>query len=333
MTVFQVKVHNKYTAADFDEDLRQLLRRAGCKDEKICFMLDESNVLESGFLERMNTLLANGEVPGLFEGDEYTTLMTQCKEGAQREGLMLDSAEELYKWFAQQVMRNLHVVFTMNPSSEGLKDRASTSPALFNRCVLNWFGDWPDSALFHVGKEFTNRVDLERQNWLAPDHFPAAFPALHMPPTHRDAVINATVYVHQTLHHASARLAKRGGHGVAITPRHYLDFINHFVKLYHEKRADLEERQLHLNVGLNKIAETVEQVEEMQKSLAVKSQELQAKNDAANVKLKQMVKDQNEAEQKKIQSQEIQAMIEKQTQEIAIKKKDVMTDLDKVEPA
>ena len=39
----------------------------------------------------------------MFEGDEYTTLMTQCKEGAQREGLMLDSSEELYKWFTQQV--------------------------------------------------------------------------------------------------------------------------------------------------------------------------------------------------------------------------------------
>jgi len=65
--------------------------------------MDESNVLDSSFLERMNTLLANGEVPGLFEGDEMTTLMTQCKEGAQREGLMLDSQEELYKWFTQQV--------------------------------------------------------------------------------------------------------------------------------------------------------------------------------------------------------------------------------------
>lgn len=63
-----------------------MLRRSGCKDEKIAFILDESNMLDSSFLERMNTLLANGEVPGLFEGDEYTTLMTQCKEGAQREG-------------------------------------------------------------------------------------------------------------------------------------------------------------------------------------------------------------------------------------------------------
>lgn len=71
--------------------------------EKICFIMDESNVLDSSFLERMNTLLANGEVPGLFEGDELTTLMTQCKDGAQREGLMLDSQEELYKWFTQQV--------------------------------------------------------------------------------------------------------------------------------------------------------------------------------------------------------------------------------------
>lgn len=62
--------------------------------------------------------------------------MTQCKEGAQKEGLMLDTHEELYKWFTSQVIRNLHVVFTMNPSSEGLKDRAATSPALFNRYRL-----------------------------------------------------------------------------------------------------------------------------------------------------------------------------------------------------
>ena len=125
----------------------------------------------------MNTLLANGEVPGLFEGDEFTTLMTQCKEGAQRDGLMLDSADELYKWFTQQVMKNLHVVFTMNPSADGLKDRAATSPALFNRCVLNWFGDWSNSALYQVAKEFTIKVDLERE-WKAPDFFPVAVPGM-----------------------------------------------------------------------------------------------------------------------------------------------------------
>ena len=59
--------------------------------------------MDSSFLERMNTLLANGEVPGLFEGDEYSALLNLCKEGAQRQGLMLDSNDELYKWFTIQV--------------------------------------------------------------------------------------------------------------------------------------------------------------------------------------------------------------------------------------
>ncbi|CAH0758045.1 unnamed protein product [Diatraea saccharalis] len=333
LSIFQIKVHNKYTGADFDEDLRTVLRRAGCRDEKLAFILDESNVLDSGFLERMNTLLANGEVPGLFEGDEFAALMTQCKEGAQREGLMLDSNDELYKWFTGQVMRNLHVVFTMNPSSEGLKDRAATSPALFNRCVLNWFGDWSDGALFQVGKEFTSRMDLDSAEYVPPDLFPAACGEVGARPSHREAVVNACVYVHQTLHQANARLAKRANRTMAITPRHYLDFIQQMVKLYAEKRADLEEQQLHLNVGLGKIAETVEQVEEMQKSLAVKSQELQAKNEAANAKLRQMVKDQQEAEKKKVESQEIQVALEKQTKEIEAKRRDVMADLAQVEPA
>lgn len=71
----------------------------------------------------------------------------------------------------------------------------------------------------------------------------------------------------------------------------------------------------------------------MQKSLAVKSQELQAKNEAANAKLKQMVKDQQEAEKKKVQSQEIQQQLAEQTVHIEQKRTEVMADLDQVEPA
>ena len=75
--------------------------------------------------------------------------------------------------FVTKVMKNLHVVLTMNPSEDGLKDKAATSPALFNRCVLNWFGDWGLSALFQVGREFTLKMDLERPAWKQPDflHF------------------------------------------------------------------------------------------------------------------------------------------------------------------
>lgn len=105
----------------------------------------------------MNTLLTNGEVPGLFEGDEYIT--QQYNDPVQRSRTTRGSyalcwiwrkKEELFKWFAQQVMRKLHVVFTMNPSSEGLKDRASTCQALFNHCALNWLGDWTGELIVWI---------------------------------------------------------------------------------------------------------------------------------------------------------------------------------------
>ncbi|OZJ04271.1 hypothetical protein BZG36_02479 [Bifiguratus adelaidae] len=333
LSVYQIKVHNKYTAADFDEDLRTVLRRAGCKGEKICFIMDESNVLDSGFLERMNTLLANAEVPGLFEGDEYATLMTQCKEGAQRDGVMLDSNDELYKWFTQQVMRNLHVVFTMNPPAEGLTSRAATSPALFNRCVLDWLGDWSDQAFFQVGKEFTAGLDLDQPSYGCPQDYPLAYKALEMPLPHRDAVVDAFVFVHQSLREVNAKLTARNRPKSFVTPRHYLDFINHYVRLFNEKREDLEEQQRHLNIGLDKLNSTVVKVEELRNSLAVKKTQLEAKNSEANEKLKKMVADQQEAEQKRAASLEFQANLEQQNKEIEERRSIVLKDLANAEPA
>ncbi|KAJ7071380.1 dynein heavy chain protein 1 [Mycena amicta] len=283
LSIFQIKVSNKYTGEDFDEDLRTVLRRSGCKGEKVCFIMDESNVLDSGFLERMNTLLANAEVPGLFEGDEHAALMTACKEGSQRDGLMLDSHEELYRWFTQQVAKNLHVVFTMNPPENGLASRAATSPALFNRCVLDWFGDWSDQAFYQVGMEFTNTLDLDLPSYSPPALFPIAYRGLSMPPLHRTAVVNALVHVHSSLHQINQRLGRRQGRHNYVTPRHYLDFINHY-------RDELEEQQRHLHVGLDKLRDTVTQ-----------RSQLEAKDAEANEKLKRM---------KKAASIEIQAALE-----------------------
>jgi dynein heavy chain 1 len=223
LSIYQIQVSNKYTAADFDEDLRSVLRRAGCKGEKMCFIMDESNALDSAFLERMNTLLANAEIPGLFEGDEFAALMNACREGSQRDGLMLDSIDELYRWFTRQIARNLHVVFTMNPPSHGIASRAATSPALFNRCVLNWFGTWSNRTLFQVGTEMTSELDLENPEYDVPSTLAAAYPDLPRIPSYRQVVANAMVTMHVKAVHAMQNLEQQGKNAPQITPRHFLD--------------------------------------------------------------------------------------------------------------
>lgn len=160
LTVFQIKAGRNYSVFDFDEDLRAVMKRAGCKGEKITFIFDESNILSAAFLERMNALLASGEIPGLFDGEDYMALINQCKDAALREGKMIDTEEELYKNFIHNVQRNLHVVFTMNPSNPDFSNRSASSPALFNRCVIDWFGDWSDDGLLQVSKAFTENIDI-----------------------------------------------------------------------------------------------------------------------------------------------------------------------------
>lgn len=224
LSIFQIKVSKRYTSADFDEDLRDLLRRSGCKGERICFIMDESNILDPGFLERMNTLLANAEIPGLFEGDEYNALMTACKEASQRDGLMLDNNDEVYRWFTKQVARNLHIVFTMNPPSEGLGNRAATSPALFNRCVIDWMGDWTNTSLYQVAVEMTSTLDLESAEYNPPSSLPFAMPDTEGSTiSYRLALINTMLFVHHSVQDRSQKIGALTGQRVAVTPRHFLE--------------------------------------------------------------------------------------------------------------
>ncbi|RIB15447.1 dynein heavy chain and region D6 of dynein motor-domain-containing protein [Gigaspora rosea] len=298
LSVFQINAHNKYTSYDFDDDLRTVLRRAGCKGEKICFIMNESNMLGSNFIERMNMLLVNAEVLGLFKGDKYNDIIMCCKNGAQKDGLMLDFPEEIYKWFTQQVMKNLHIIFIMSPSEGGLVSRVAAFPTLFNRCALDWFGDWSDQAFFQVGMEFTQNLGLDLQTYSAPINFPIVYRLLPLPPSYRSAIVNAFIFVHRSLYEINAKLNKRQGHYNYVTPCHYLDFIKHYVRLFNEKYEDLDEQRRLLNFGLEKLKEIVstDAVDKLRSDLVTKNKELQKKDREANEKFKKLLEIQCEIE-------------------------------------
>lgn len=322
LTVFQIKAGRAYGLTDFDNDLRSVMKRAGCKSEKITFIFDESNVLGVAFLERMNALLASGEVPGLFEGDEYNALISACKEGFGG-GKMMETEEEIYRKFIKNVQRNLHVVFTMNPSSPDFSNRAGSSPAIFNRCVIDWFGEWSDEALYQVAKELTEKVDYPEESFGSK----MGREEIH------GKMTELIVYVHNSVRELNKKLQKSAKKFNYITPRDYLDFIRHFVVLQREKKSELEEQQLHINSGLSKLRETEEQVIEMKASLTVYKKELQQKDLEAKEKLKCMVEEQRNAEKKKESSIKLNEELVKKQAEISKRSAVIEKDLAEAEPA
>jgi dynein heavy chain 1 len=215
------------------------MKRAGCKQEKICFIFDESNVLSTAFLERMNALLASGEVPGLFDGEDYMTLINQCKEAALREGKIIDTEDELYKHFIYNVQRNLHVVFTMNPANPDFSNRTASSPALFNRCVIDWFGDWSDDGLLQVSQSFTESIDIasdcfSRDVTIGGDDRPqpdSDGDGEKVMDPRNELLSQCIVQLHIAVRNVNKKLMRSAKKFNFITPRDFLDLIKHFVAL------------------------------------------------------------------------------------------------------
>lgn len=344
LQIFQIKAHSRYSIDDFNQDLRGVMRRVGVDGEKICFIFDEGNVLGSGFLEAMNALLASGEVPGLFDGDDYTALMGACRESAAREGVIIDSEDELWRRFTGIVQRNLHVVFTMNPSGGEWKNRSTTSPALFNRCVVDWFGSWSAKAMAEVGKEFTIRLDMGDAESVGGSwgigagedlmsRVEEAFGGLAKGGFHQ-AVVAALVQMHTITKNVSDDAeAASCTNRTFLSPRDYLALIHNFVTCVNTQREKIEDEQLHVNAGLSKLRQTQDNVAELKTGLAAKTLVLQEKETLANSKLQQMVADQNKAQKRKEDAEKMSVDVERQQVAIAERKQKAQVELDEAEPA
>ncbi len=326
LTVFQIKAGRNYSVEDFDNDLRAIMKRSGCKGEKVCFIFDESNVLGPAFLERMNALLASGEVPGLFEGEEFMNLINTSKEFMMKENKVLDSEEEIYKSFIKGVQRNLHVVFTMNPLSPDFSNRAASSPALYNRCVIDWFGDWSKDGLYQVCRKLTEDVELNIENFSIARNSEPDYDTMH------SFIVNAITNFHIDVKELNNKLMKAGKKFNYITPRDFLDFIKHFKHIQKEKNDELNEQQAHINKGLSKINDTEETVNEIKKMLTIKSVELEEKNREVDEKLKQIQAESVISKKKKDETEIEKKAIEKFSEEIEIEERVTMKELEDLEP-
>tara|TARA_B110000977_G_C10766766_1_gene372978 strand:+ start:139 stop:627 length:489 start_codon:yes stop_codon:yes gene_type:complete len=150
-----------------------------------------------------------------------------------------------------------------------------------------------------VGHHFTHRIDVNTKEVYAPgpsswestqrlacgmseEEEPSSMlsSVLSTSPTLHEAVIATLVFIHENVRSAGGGTggSTGGGSGTAsrtasssnqkthkfVSPRDYIDFIKHVVEIHKEKRNQLEEQQLHLNIGLDKLKDTAVQVSELQ---------------------------------------------------------------------
>jgi hypothetical protein len=66
----QVEISKSYSRTKWREDLKRLLRRAGCDAKHVMFLFSDSQIKDEAFVEDINNILNAGEVPNMFPADE-----------------------------------------------------------------------------------------------------------------------------------------------------------------------------------------------------------------------------------------------------------------------
>lgn len=312
-----LNIHRNFSLSEFDEFLRKLLIKCGVENRKCCLILDESSMIETSFVERLNTLLANSDIPGLFQAEEFDALMSKIRTSPHLPGNVLDNEQSLYEWFTEEISKNLHVVMNISDPQSSSSTRIMTSPALFNRCVLTWMGEWSEETLSIVARHFTEKLPFDQI-------------------TPSDGSAGAQNDMWSIVSQIFCETFKEYHHQNGIkspSPSLFLNSLRNLRSQYIKKLKTSDENQRFIRNGLTKLKETLLTVKQLNKEMEEKKDILHKKEMEARKTLDQMLHDQNEAERKQEASIQIQKILDAQELEISKRRDIVMRDLETARPA
>merc|ERR1719460_63473 len=262
---FQIVITKNYNDNALFEDIRNLYVGAGQKGNQVTFLLTDAEVKHEGFLEYMNSILATGEIAGLFQKDERDGMCGEVRNDFVKDFPGADeSLVNLYAYFLDRLKDNLHLVFCFSPVNAKFPIRAQKFPAVFSTVNINWFLPWPEEALIAVSSTFleTYEIDTTAEKKRGLYELMGVFQAK----------------VGQLCEIYLSRMRKY----VYVTPKSYLCFIDAYKGLYQVKYEDVNVQERSVNMGLTKLNEAVVQVDEMKIGLAEEEKNLKVAEEATN---------------------------------------------------
>lgn len=231
----QIELKRNYDIIAFHEDLRIIYRFAGIENNPVVFLMIDTQIVEEEFLEDINNILNSGEVPNLFEGDEYEKIILDARDACNAASAGCNR-DEIYKFFINRVRNNLHVVISMSPVGDAFRRRCRMFPSLVNCTTIDWFSNWPTEALYSVALGLMQEITRDESS--------------------RIALATTTVFMHKTVEEASVRYYKEMKRYYYTTPSSYLELLKLYKNLLSLKTDEIIAKRKRIANGLNKILQT-----------------------------------------------------------------------------
>ncbi|OHT01787.1 Dynein heavy chain family protein [Tritrichomonas foetus] len=312
--IFEPQPAKEYKLADFRNDLKILFKAAGVQNRKMMFLLTDEQIVDESFLEDINNVLNTGDVPGLFETEEFDQmindlLVPQMKKAG--ESLAYDS---LCRKFTSNIMKNLHVVLALSPVGGRFRDRCRIFPSLVSCCTIDWFEPWPSEALHTVAHEFLEKMDLSRFGDVKP------------------TLAEVARFAHTLVCDEATNFQNELSRVYYVTPAVYIEFFNLFTSMLAKRTSDHDAKKQQLEKGVEKLTETNQKVQEMEAELQGLRPMLQKKAVETNLLMDKLKVDREKVNEAHRQISSEEEVVKQVRQEAMVLAKDAQDDLDRALP-
>lgn len=288
---FQIELSKNYGLAEWKEDLKGIMLKAGLQSQPITFLFVDTQIKSESFLEDINNILNSGDVPNLYASDEEERILTAMKPVVVDLGQQPTKAN-LMAAYLKRVRSNIHTVLCMSPIGEVFRARLRQFPSLVTCCTIDWFSAWPEEALQAVASTFLNEMpELEASS---------------------EAITGLTlmcVKIHQMVAKKCDQFKAELSRYNYVTPKSYLELLNIFSKLASRKKNELSGARNRMKTGLDKLLSTKEDVSKMQEELEQMRPSLEEAARETEVTMETIKKDTVIAEEtrKSVQEEEAKA--------------------------
>ena len=123
----------------------KLFMQCGVDMKPTVFLFSDTQISNEAFVEDVNNILNNGEIPNLYIAAEDQMIVVEgMREVNKNVPAYKNYTEaEIMADFIVKAKSNLHVVLAMSPIGEDFKRRLRMFPSLVNCCTIDWFLPWP----------------------------------------------------------------------------------------------------------------------------------------------------------------------------------------------
>merc|ERR1711871_1831863 len=312
---FQITLTKQYNRASFLEDMQNLYKNAGHQCKPTTFLFTESEIKDEVFLEFINSILLTGDIPGLSAKDEIMAMTADLRNLFIKERPHLeDTQDNLKQYFTDKVRDNLHMMICMSPMNPKFPVRARKFPGLVSCPTIDWFLPWPADALVALSKAFIQDFPIE------------------CTPEVKEGLMTHMGMVHSMVTDVCEEYFVKMRRRVFQTPKSYLSFIQNFTQLYESKLGILKIKESRINLGLSKLIQGAQDVEDMKKVLAEEQVKLDVATKETNKMLQSLEVSSAEAKRESEKVFTIKTKCLQDAERISAEKAVCMADLAKAQP-